>query len=644
MSPQLSEDIFLLIGQQLQSANHHCSLSNLSLTSKDNYRLLTPLTYRHVIMTDHSLPALLFRIINISSDEKRFLFEKIKDQEKDDLLSTNLQPIKRLKIQLQYIHKLTIDTNFEKMDFESLSALAKALGMYLGELLFPSVSRLIITSRHGTNRRIGLLADDREDYVLRTFLPLACRPTYVCCTFDKDTPTCGYDTLVPQFSLTDSSREIVNIHQARRIVMPFGHTTSRVSFGEVTCTKGDTCPDKNTPHHPKRCIERIKTTRMNILLEDITALPLDFSDASMSDNGNTNNPSEPPLTIIEYNRCAHSDQLSYQELMVRLDKQLSELLPSQMQLADQMYQMFTHYALSQGPIPLPQPVNGPSAPQVPVNAAGNVAPGGGTSRNDGSRRSNNQTTANNIDQSTSPPMPGNRPPGQSSSEHASSTSTYDTNSHNVNDNLNISNTLATGQYAIPGLFGHGLPALISATNPLFGGVQTGNRGSNHHTNDAGSAPSSNVSQASSIGSAQHVTNAVLNAAATNDRPSQAFPTPSTDPISAVIGQGGFIGLINGIDSSQQSNGVFANGSTDAMNSHNGTDTTTSMHHQAPFNEGRHEHNHWSDKIKFVFGQEAELEPLCEACGGECKKIMACTLALTNDWLTETSLRQLTEPI
>ncbi|WWC60029.1 uncharacterized protein I303_102592 [Kwoniella dejecticola CBS 10117] len=400
MSRQLTGDIFLLIGQQLLAQKDHKSLSNLSLTSKDNYQLLTPLVYRHIILTDHSLPTLFSRITEISHDDRQIMFEKIQDGEEDNLLSKGLHPIKRLKVHLQYAHKIIIDTNKNNVDFEKLSAIAKVLDTYLDDLMFPNVSRLIFTAKHGTTRRVGLFASDHDTYELPTFLPMACNPKYICCSFDKTTPACDHDTLIPHFALTKVV-EVVNIHQAKHLVAPVSPVSSRVSFSGDTCSQGDDCPRRDDPDHPKVCIRAHRSSRMHILLDSIEPLP----------HTSCGHPHDRPsphqlttcLTIIERTGKSDPTILSYENVALRLTDEDDAVMPVAIQSAQQLLQIFNNFMPGLAvPGPAYVPPIGPQMPAhpmtVPYNGVNNS-----TNFNPANVTHHNQTSAAHAVNTTQAP-------------------------------------------------------------------------------------------------------------------------------------------------------------------------------------------------------------------------------------------------
>ncbi|WVW79806.1 hypothetical protein I302_101776 [Kwoniella bestiolae CBS 10118] len=277
-NPILTDDVILLIAQNLQSLNYHKTLSSLSQSSRNNYQLLTPLLYRHIILTDHSLPHLFSRITDIPQEEKHLFFQPIKEEEEDNILPSSLNPTRRLRVQLNLIFKLTIDTNFEDFDYDTLTTISKCLSYYFADLLFPNISRLVFTAKHGTSRRIGLLSSDRDTHhLLRNFLPVACQPKYICCAFNADTPACTRDLLLPLFTLNSAHQETINIHDARIVRMPPRLDGGRIRFGKVECpvsANNGNCP---LPDHPKGCEKREMLIRLEELYYDHTTSPFSVS-------------------------------------------------------------------------------------------------------------------------------------------------------------------------------------------------------------------------------------------------------------------------------------------------------------------------------------------------------------------------------
>ncbi|WWC87463.1 uncharacterized protein L201_002352 [Kwoniella dendrophila CBS 6074] len=445
MPSELAEDVILLIAQKLQSLNYHKTLSNLSVTSKNTYQLTNHLVYRHVILTDHSLPLLFGRITSIPQEDRHIFFESVDEEAEDDILKEDVHPVTRLRVQLGQIYKLTIDTDYEDCDYESLSSIAKCLDFFMGEILLPRVSRLVFTSKHGTAHRVGLLSNDQLPYLLRTFLPLACQPKFICCSFSPETPACPGDFLTPTFTLNRDghSKEIVNIHQARRILPPRFTTSTRISFGEVSCLFGDdVC---RSPNHPKSCIEVEKAIRIEELASTIASdigrdLKIQSTTTSKTDLKEINN----TLTIIE--RTIDDESSSYCQLMEE-----SQNRPDSLSIPPNLMHMLNQLPVPTGPI-MSFGIGGtpPANANLPAGLNGNIPPivnannGNAPTTNNAPGSANGTTNSSNGDTNGTHQAGINSPslnPGIFVPPSFTSTFTFNngTNGHNSINNNNTGN-------------------------------------------------------------------------------------------------------------------------------------------------------------------------------------------------------------
>ncbi|WWC98958.1 hypothetical protein V866_005852 [Kwoniella sp. B9012] len=464
MPPVLSDDIFLLIGQRLQSLDCRKTLSNLSLSCKTNYQLLTPLVYRHVILTDHSLPKLFTRIIDIPNGEKHAFMQPIKEEvnEEDDIPLSSLTPTRRLRVQLRMVFKMTVDTNNEQFPYEILTTIAKCLMFYFDDMLFPRVSRLVFTAKHGTSRRIGLLSSDKDPYhLLRNFLPVACQPKYICCSFNPSTPACLNGILAPAFTMDADHEETVNIHQARVISVPPKLTNCRISFGQVGCPRGKDCTLQG---HPVGCEKAEMKYRLTQILVG-SSLPTHINSAIPLENsspGAAAHRSDQNVTIVE--RTDHNGltyHQVYKEMIENAKKTNDTTLPFPPDIMQFLHSVAVNGGVMTG--------FGPNGPVVtPIGGFGNNG-GDGNSNVGGSVMNNNNNNGNTNASSTS-----------NGNAHAN------TASHTSTPNAPASNH----QYPtfIPGGAGlsFGLPNFTSTLNGINNNANNVYTGTNSSANTASS--------------------------------------------------------------------------------------------------------------------------------------------------------------
>ncbi|WVQ62928.1 uncharacterized protein L199_001077 [Kwoniella botswanensis] len=571
MPPKLSDDIVLLIGQQLQSLNYHRTLSNLSLSCKSNHQLLTPLVYRHVILTDHSLPKLFTRIIDIPNGEKHAFMQPIKeeDDEEDGTPSSSLTPTRRLRVQLGMVFKMTVDTNDEQFPYEILTTIAKCLVFYFDDMLFPRTSRLVFTARHGTSGRIGLLSSDKDPYhLLRNFLPVACRPKYICCSFNSTTPACLNDDLVPYFTIMDEDGEVVNIHQARALCIPPRLFKSRISYSKAECPRGEDCTLQG---HPEGCEKAEMRYRLTEILVGSAILTHTASTNSLEDSstGAEDRRSDQNVTIVE-----RTDQLGfrYHQMYKEMIEDVKKSTNTNSPFSPAIMQFLHSVAVNGG-------VMTGFGPNGPV-----VTPIGGFTNNGGNGNSNVGGSVNNNS--------GNNNNGNTTASSTSNGNTHaNTASHSSTPNA-LASTHQNPSF-IPGGAGLSL-GLPNFTSMLNGNNNNGNNANT--SNDNGT-----YSGVNTAGSQQNMANG-----------NPAIPVNMSS-------------MFNAFTSLPSNSSGPANGTGTASNSAGGNTGHRSQpgvpnisFAPVPTEMTPQDSAKLPSKanIRFMVGEAAERQPVCEACGGE----------------------------
>ncbi|OCF34093.1 hypothetical protein I316_04040 [Kwoniella heveanensis BCC8398] len=174
-------DLLVIVGQLLASKGHKKTLFNLSLTSRDNFRLLTPILYRHLNLTDRSAPKLFRHFLTFHKDVRFLFFASI--DEGVDIANSGCHPIIRLRKYLTFVHKITVDTPYDEPKvFNVLAGWAKGLRELCQDTVFPNVKRMVLTARSGTKKHLRMVGMDDRRHCLLTFLPLACDPQHICFT------------------------------------------------------------------------------------------------------------------------------------------------------------------------------------------------------------------------------------------------------------------------------------------------------------------------------------------------------------------------------------------------------------------------------------------------------------------------------
>ncbi|WVQ94669.1 hypothetical protein IAU59_001749 [Kwoniella sp. CBS 9459] len=279
----IQPDLLTIIAQILAVQGHKQTLLNLSLTSKDNFRLLAPILYRHLVLTDKSAPKLFRYFLTFHSDVRFLFFASI--DEDVDIASPGCHPIIRLRRYLTFVFKITVDTSYtEPKVFNVMAAWAKGLRELCQDLVFPNAKRLVLTAKSPADKNLRLIGVDDRHHELATFLPLACDPQYICYTPPPPLPKprrmmggifeggpATYmvmfdDGILPVWSYwAGEPHEVVNIHQASSVMYPNRDLTKcKVSFAPPECCVGDVKCEE--PEHPTRCQASDLEAKMSKLL------------------------------------------------------------------------------------------------------------------------------------------------------------------------------------------------------------------------------------------------------------------------------------------------------------------------------------------------------------------------------------------
>ncbi|WVF66944.1 hypothetical protein IAT40_001687 [Kwoniella sp. CBS 6097] len=277
----IPSDLIAIVAQHLAATGYKRSLLDLSLASKDNFRLIALVLYRHLILTDKTAPK-LFRYFLTFHKDVRFLFFASIDEDVD-IASSSCHPIIRLRRYMTFVHKITVDTAYEEPKvFNVLAGWAKGLRDICQDRVFPNAQRLVLTARSGTQKHLRMVGMDDRNHGLATFLPLACEPQYICYTPPPPLPrprriipgfgdgAAAYtvvfdDGIAPVWAYQwKRQQEIVNLHQAASIMYPNrANTRCRVSFAAPGCFFGDAkCEDSHHPTHCKKSDMEIKMSKL----------------------------------------------------------------------------------------------------------------------------------------------------------------------------------------------------------------------------------------------------------------------------------------------------------------------------------------------------------------------------------------------
>ncbi|OCF40542.1 hypothetical protein I317_05633 [Kwoniella heveanensis CBS 569] len=281
-------DLLVIVGLLLASKGHKKTLFNLSLTSRDNFRLLTPILYRHLNLTDRSAPKLFRHFLTFHKDVRFLFFASI--GEGVDIADSGCHPIIRLRKYLTFVHKITVDTPYDEPKiFNVLAGWAKGLRELCQDTVFPNVKRMVLTARSGTKKHLRMVGMDDRRHCLLTFLPLACDPQHICFTPAPPVPIPRRnmpelfgagpaafaitfdDGVIPQWAYQwKTQHEVVNLHQVASIMYPNrANTKCRVSFSPPACCLGDAKCEET--EHPARCKQTDMEVKMSKLVG--TSLP-----------------------------------------------------------------------------------------------------------------------------------------------------------------------------------------------------------------------------------------------------------------------------------------------------------------------------------------------------------------------------------
>ncbi|OCF58251.1 hypothetical protein L486_04281 [Kwoniella mangroviensis CBS 10435] len=293
------------------------------------------------------------------------------DDEEDDIPLSSLTPTRRLRVQLGMVFKMTVDTNNEQFPYEILTTIAKCLLFYFDDLLFPRISKLVFTAKHGTMGRIGSLS------------------------------TCLNDVLVPYFTVMDEDGEVVNIHEARAFCIPPKLSKSRISYGKAECPRGEDCTLQSHPEGCEKAEMRYRLTEIlvgsAILTHTTSTIPLEDSS-----NGDDSRRSDQNVIIVE-----RTDQtgLTYHQMYEEMIEDVKKSTNTNSPFSPGIMQFLHSVAVNGGVMT----GFGPNGPVVtPIGGFMNNG-GNGNSNVDGSVYNNNGNNNNNGYTTASSTSNGNTP-------------------------------------------------------------------------------------------------------------------------------------------------------------------------------------------------------------------------------------------